>query len=297
MSEQGPGSRFQDPTPPRHDSAGGHVAGAFGPQGGYNFQQPGAAPYGDADPYSPGDKPMQPARNNEMNDFFFWAAMCIVIGSLLGGTCLFFSMKAVEFLQLTYLMVFGAALAIMDTPVLKSIKFVGMSKLYIGKHFSLITRVTGKGVVLIFMGSALFMTIWDTLESGFMRFLAALLCLFPVCIGFTAVVVGFFKSTRLDKARKQMQHIVDHEGLHQFARHEGGLSMEAFNDLCQTHSGIKFERLDLQLIFNALSSNPAWRAQVAASTQPRQGYGYAGEAPLLPKEDVVAWAKGGFVFL
>lgn len=45
-----------------------------------------------------------------------------VIGSLLGGTCLFFSMKAVEFLQLTYLMVFGAALAIMDTPVLKSIK-------------------------------------------------------------------------------------------------------------------------------------------------------------------------------
>lgn len=39
--------------------------------------------------------------------------------------------------------------------------------------------------------------------------------------------------------------------------------------------------------FGGVARDPL-RGQVAASTQPRQGYGYAGEAPLLPKEELAA---------
>jgi len=237
--------------------------------------------------------------SNHMNDVFFAAACCIVLGSCISGTCLFFSLELADFMQMTYLMVFGSILAILDTPFLKTIKMITEAKMYIGKYIQFVTRVTGKGITLVFLGSALFMTMWDNLEGGFLEFLAVVLCFFPTVVGFCSIIIGILKSAKLDKARRQLQMVIDQRYDH-FAQTyrgpTGGLTMAEFNMLTMENGGFKFETLDLKLIFNALVSNPTWRAQAQPSNN-ASGYQTASEEMKIPKQDLLDWCKGGMVFL
>lgn len=59
----------------------------------------------------------------------------------------------------------------------------------------------GKGIAFLFLGCALFSTMVDNLESSTLKFLAFLLCLIPVVVGVAALVIGFIKSHKLNKAR------------------------------------------------------------------------------------------------
>jgi len=314
---QNSGYGYQDQGPPMSGGYGGGAGGyspqgSYGPQGGNYGPQggnygpppggagynpgggyPAAAGYGDAN-YAM--KAM--SSSNHMNDIFFAAACCIILGATIGGTCLFFSWEPVDWIQMTYLMVFGGILAVLDTPFLKTMKIVTEAKMYIGKYIQFVTRVTGKGVTLVFLGSALFMNMWDNLEGGFMMFLAVVLCVFPTIVGFCSIVIGVLKSSKLDKARRQLQMVIDQRYDH-FAQTyrgpQGGLTMTEFNMLTMENGGFKFETLDLKLIFNALVSNPMWRAQ----NQPNQsgGYNNVNEEMKIPKQDLLDWCKGGMVFL
>jgi len=308
---------YQDQGPPMsggYQQGGGYSPqGSYGPQGGGGFGPPGASygPPGGGPGYNPGGgypaaagygeqnfamKAM--SSSNHMNDMFFYAACCIVLGSSIGGTCLFFQLEVVDFLLMTYLMVFGGILAILDTPFLKTIKMVTEAKMYVGKYVQFVTRVTGKGVTLVFLGSSLFMTMWDNLEGGFFMFLAVVLCSFPTLVGFCSIVIGILKSSKLDKARRQLQMVIDQRYDHfaqTFRGPQGGLTMSEFNMLTMENGGFKFETLDLKLIFNALVSNPTWRMQA----QPNQsgGYNNVNEEMKIPKQDLLDWCKGGMVFL
>merc|ERR1719350_1714593 len=112
------------------------------------------------------------------------------------------------------------------------------------------------------------MTMWDNLEGKFMKFLAVMLCIFPVLVGFCSVIIGLLKSSKLDKARRQLELVID-TSYDRFAQTyrgpQGGLTMAEFNGLTMENGGFKFETLDLKLIFNALVSNPMWKAQASLS--------------------------------
>mmetsp|Transcript_23817 Transcript_23817/g.51982 ORF Transcript_23817/g.51982 Transcript_23817/m.51982 type:complete len:314 (-) Transcript_23817:92-1033(-) len=240
------------------------------------------------------------AGNNHMSDVFFAASCCIITGSLLSAGYLLLEFNVVDLLQVLYLGGFGFVLAVLDTPWLRTIKAVMDAKTVVGKYMQFVTRVTFRGVTLIFLSSALFMTMWDNLKGGLYNFLAVVLCLFPTLVGFGSVVIGLLKSQKLDKARRQLQG--DIEGcFNRFAVSSrgptGGLTMDEFNMMTKNNGSFNFEKLDLKLIFNALISNPSWRGQLASTNQTQGGYSSVDHEFRLSKQDLVEWVNNGMVFL
>jgi len=231
---------------------------------------------------------------------FFMAAVSVMLGAFVGAICLFFSFELVDFLEMSYLFIFGGVLALMDTPCFKAMKTVKDHREYFSKYVNLLTRVTGKGITFLFLGTSLFSSMWDNLEGAGLEFLAFVLCLLPVLVGLAALVIGFIKSSKLNRARAQMVQAETDLAMiyNQYARtypgEQGGLIMLEFNDLTNKFAGIKWEDADLKLIFNALVSNPAWRpSNVSAQSQ----YGQTVEMAKIPREDLVAWVRGGMVWL
>lgn len=313
MSSSGYGYNNQADNAPLMSNGGYGPQGSYPPSGGYGHPggPPGNPPQGGQYP-PPGsqyDAPptnyQQPYQDNSsyasqtnntfasmaaggnMNDVFFAAAVSIMVCGLCSGMVYLFSLRMFDFLALTYLTTFGAVLGVLDTPFFKTIKFVVESKTYIGKYVQFVTRVTGKGVAFIFLASMLFMTVWENCDHLFFQFMVVLLCLFPAVVGGFAIGIGVLKSNKLDKARRQLQ-------LYNWPN--GGLTMSEFNVLTMENGGFKFQSLDLKLIFNALVSNPSWRVQASAAQTQQGGYSNAEEVRI-PKQDLLDWTNGGFVFL
>lgn len=236
------------------------------------------------DQYPPGQYPQSGNASlrgmqttTSMNLVFFGAAGCVMFAACIAGIALLYSLELVDFLQMCYLFMFGAVLAVLDTPFFKTIKAMGDLKMYIGKYVNLLTRVTGKGVTFVFVGSALFSAMWDNLEGGFMLFLSVVLCAFPTAVGFIAIVIGIMKSQKLSKARKHVAMGALEQRYDQWAQTyrgaTGGLTPAEFNGLTMENGGFKWEDADLKLIFNALVSNPAWRINSASQYQGGKNFG------------------------
>jgi len=239
--------------------------------------------------------------NGNINDIFFAAACSLIVSAVVTWIIFLFEFKVIDFIALTYLLFFGCVLAVLDTPVFKAIRGVMEAKMYIGKYIQLLTRVTGKGVVFIFLGSFQFITMWDNLQGGFFEFMAVVLCFFPIIVGGVAIVLGILKSKKLDKARRQLMVVID-QRYDQFARTfpgpNGGLTMNEFNMLTLENGGFRFQSLDLKLIFNALVTNPSWRMQASVTAAAGgQGYTNPNQEVKIPKQDMLDWCKGGFVCL
>merc|ERR1712050_677533 len=139
----------------------------------------------------------------------------------------------------------------------------------------------------------------DNMESPAMRFFAVVLCLFPTGVGVIAIVIGIMKSQKLSKARKHIAMSALDQRYDQWANTYrgamGGLTPAEFNGLTMENGGFKWEDADLKLIFNALVSNPAWR--INSPAQYNAGGATTGEDPKIPKEDLMAWVRGGVVWL
>eukprot|EP00439_Symbiodinium_sp_Y106_P037025 s2412_g4.t1 len=284
----------------------GPPAGHAPPQGPYGgYGQVGNMPHAQGQPGAQQAQPQKGALGFAMNpdwsQYFFAASCSIMLGSFIGGLCLFFSFELVDFLETCYLMLFGGVLALMDTPCFKTMKTVKDHREYFSKYIGILTRVTGKGIAFLFLGCSLFSTLWDNLESTFMKFLAFVLCVLPMLVGVAALVIGFIKSQKLNKAREALaSQISDSIGTlyDQYARTypglHGGLTMVEFGDLTDKLAGFKWEDTDLKLIFNALVSNPAWRANAT-------GFGSHGGQTIdlarIPREDLLGWVRGGIVWL
>mmetsp|Transcript_39384 Transcript_39384/g.89530 ORF Transcript_39384/g.89530 Transcript_39384/m.89530 type:complete len:309 (-) Transcript_39384:173-1099(-) len=297
-----------------HNSQGGYgysneyqqqplVQGGYGgyqQQGGYPPQQ-GGYPQQGAYPQQPNAaNSLRSQTTTSMNLVFFAAACCVMVGSFIGGINLFFKFELVDFLGCCYLFIFGAILAVLDTPFFKTIKAMGDLKMYIGKYIEFLTRVTFKGVTFMFLGSSFFATMWDNNPGDFfMRFLAVVLGLVPFAVGCVALVIGVMKSQKLEKARRHLEMSNIDQRYDQWAQtyrgQLGGLTPTEFNGLTMENGGFKWEEPDLKLIFQALVKNPSWKINAAAQTN--AGGRVPSDEPKIPKEDLLEWVKGGLVLL
>jgi len=241
---------------------------------------------------------------SRMNLVFFAGACCLIVGSFIGFCIAFFRPQFVDVIEMAYIFMFGVILAVLDTPFFKTIKAMGDFKMYIGKYINILTRVTGKGLAFLFLGSDLFCVLWelgaDDSNSSHVaiKVFAVLACFIPVVVGLAAIVIGIMKSWKLQKARKHIEMAATLEQRYDtwaqtYRDAQGGLTPLEFNQLTMDNGGFKWEDADLKLIFNALVSNPAWRIN-ATSTQ---GGRSSADEPKIPKEDLMSWVKGGMVFL
>eukprot|EP00933_Yihiella_yeosuensis_P050365 TRINITY_DN4816_c0_g4_i1.p1 TRINITY_DN4816_c0_g4~~TRINITY_DN4816_c0_g4_i1.p1 ORF type:complete len:320 (-),score=62.52 TRINITY_DN4816_c0_g4_i1:70-948(-) len=275
------------PAPTASGTGGGYSANAY--------IQGGGVPYG-APPLT------KVGSVSDWSILFFVAALCVILGGIISAVDLLFSLQWIDFIEMCYMILFAGVLAIMDTPGFKNMKTVADHRMYFSKYVHILTRLTGKGLCLLFLGCVLFAGMWDNLDGGFLLFLAIVLCAPPTLIGLAASMIGFMKSWKLNKVR---QSILEEQGsglaqtFQQFARDfpQAGLTQREFNDLCRQR-GPMWEDGDLKLIFNALVSNPAWRSnhQMAAG-QPGAAPGSGIEWAKLPVQDFMAWVQGGWVWL
>jgi len=247
-----------------------------GPPGGYapvgGPPPPGPGGYGQGPPPGYGQPPGAPGSNlpnpsyrmssttSPMHLLWFAAACSVMLGALMSFLSELFSWEWVDALESGYLFLFGCLLAVLHTPLFNQVAIVSDLRSGIFKYIAALQRVTGKGLAYIFVGCALWSSMFANVEGGFLLFFGGLIGLFVVIIGVISVVLAFSKSQSLDKVRQEfrqepasLKQIYD---MHAKMNPAVGLTKEEFKKMTPFARGVSFEQSDIELIFNALSSHP-----------------------------------------
>merc|ERR1719506_3532145 len=85
---------------------------------------------------------------------------------------------------------------VLDAPL--NFKLLISFKQDIHKYAKFLTRLTGRGVWYIFMGTMTFATLW---ENNISPFLAVVLGFFVFGVGVASTAIGVIKSRKLEKVR------------------------------------------------------------------------------------------------
>jgi len=223
-----------------------------------------------------------------MGTIWFLAACCVMLAALIGAVdTLFLSFQWVDAVTFCYMFSFGGLLALLDIPMCTQVKIVQEMQLAMGTYIHILTRTTGKGLFLIFLGCSLWAALLANLKRGPWLFVAAALGLLAVVVGLYSLLLGAVKSSRLEKLRRTLRG--EGVALHAYAKHaksqpHAGLTYQEFNQLARDEgadaSGDLKKDLatgDILLIFNALSSHPRREA--------------------ISHRDLERWAAGRMVFL
>lgn len=236
-----------------------------------------------------------------MTTAFFAAACLIVLNCFLGGWELIFNGSLVDWMNLCYICIAGMVLAICDTPFYPNFKFREDVKLFVCKYINILTRVTGKGATFIFLGSALLSAMWANESGGFVKFCAVIGNIFVIGLGGVTVVVGVMKSQKLLKAKTLLYNNNFETVYDQVMRKAtggqapppgAGMTSVQFKDMCQEYGGQVFEEMDIKGIWQALSTQTAWRPR---NQQNNQG---SNDMIKFSKEDLQAWVYDkGFTLL
>lgn len=227
--------------------------------GGYPQAAPGAYPGSPAPPGGPASYTRM-SSTNPMNLIWFAAACSVMIGASISCITMLFSLEWVDALQMAYLFVFGLLLAVLDTPLFNQVAIVSELRTAIGKYIAVLQRVTGKGAAYIFLGCAMWSSMYANFTGGVMLFLAVLIGLFVVLIGSFSMAIAILKSRNLNlvrlELRKEQGSLKQMYDMHAKMNPMAGITQEEFKKMTPYARGVSFEAPDIKLIFNALSSNP-----------------------------------------
>lgn len=195
-----------------------------------------------------------------MNLIWFAAACSVMIGACISCVTLLFSLEWVDALEMAYFFIFGMLLAILDTPLFTTVAIVTELRNAIGKYIAILQRVTGKGAAYIFLGSALWSSMFANVEGGFMKFLSVMIGLFVILIGSFSLAIAILKSRNLNlvrlELRKEPMSLKQMYDMHAKMNPMAGITQEEFKKMTPYARGVSFEAPDIKLIFNALSTNP-----------------------------------------
>lgn len=196
--------------------------------------------------------------NMKMNLLWFGAACAVMFGGLIGALDLLFTTFApLDFLDEVYLLLFGAIMFVIDAPL--NFKVIREAKDVVHKYCKFLTRLTGRGVWFIFLGTMTFATLW---ENSISSFLAVVLGLFVFAVGVFSTTFGYVKSRKLERVRFQVFQNKQSGKLRQlydaFAKTAPslGLTRQEFNDLSSQLKGVSFDPDEIACIFNALTNGP-----------------------------------------
>merc|ERR1740130_256880 len=125
---------------------------------------------------------------------WFAAACCIILGGFLGALILLFQFELIDFIEQMYILLFGIVLAILDTPVMGNHGLVLEVQQTVARQCNLLTRVTGKGVVYLFVGSLIWASWLNNMVTGFSIFIAVIFGIVVCAVGVFSTMVGIKKS-------------------------------------------------------------------------------------------------------
>jgi len=213
---------------------------------------------------------------------WFFAALCVITGSVISCASEIISLEWIDALEMAYLFFFGILLAVVDTPLFTSVALVTHVHQTVNRFIAILTRVTGKGVVYMFLGCTLFSSMWSNLEGALMLFLAFFLGITIFLVGMISVLLGFMKSRNLNQVRsalnKEPQLLP--QKYSQFARTNPntGLTPDEFEKLSiSLPQQVRFEGNDMKFVFGGLSTDPS--------------------RMFISLDDLTQWVTGGMIFI
>jgi hypothetical protein len=240
-----------------------------------------------------------------MKKVFFVGAIYVTVQAVLGSITLIFTFQWVDAVNMAYLFGLGIVMAIVDIPqgIPITLPLVKDMTRWIGKYANILTRFTGKGLCYIFSGSTLLASLcnnfkWElsTSVSTFLYFVAALMDFAVILVGLYSLLQGCFQSEKLRKAQENLlkQNVLEREWT-RFAPDRNGMTKPGFQSLVSQYgNGVQFEDYQLNIIFEALGSTPAWRQPTADSTVPSNSLP---PEPTLTLEELTYWVKGPKVWI
>eukprot|EP00747_Dinoflagellata_sp_TGD_P166681 gnl/TRDRNA2_/TRDRNA2_189842_c0_seq1.p1 gnl/TRDRNA2_/TRDRNA2_189842_c0~~gnl/TRDRNA2_/TRDRNA2_189842_c0_seq1.p1 ORF type:complete len:262 (+),score=44.28 gnl/TRDRNA2_/TRDRNA2_189842_c0_seq1:107-892(+) len=254
------------------------------PMGGNPEQQP-MMEQGYAGQPGGGPQKMPAATTSSMNLMWFGAACCVMVGGFLGCFILLFQFQLIDTICQVYIFFFGGVLAVLETPFFKAIKIVPDLQRAIHNQCHALTRVTGKGICFLFVGSLLWASWFNNMSTGFAETIAVLLGLVICGVGIFSTLVGVKKSYDINTVRihfkkdgpQMVPQAVDaiYQRYAQVSQY--GLTPAEFGTMVRDIRGSAFESADLNLIYNALSGHP--------------------RKDFISRDDLYSWANGSFVLL
>jgi len=207
--------------------------------------------------------------DKKLNMLLFGAACIVVLSGALALVSFLLEPWAVfDIMNEVFLVVFGAVLFVLHAPL--NFKWIMDYKAGISKYCRLLTRFTGLGMYLLFLGCLLFNCLWNEDVS----YLFAVLFTLYVCgLGVFALFFGSVKTLKLDRVRREVLAKVavgnggngaDKEAVLAFAsgftsEHRGSaLTKGDFQDMCASlPSKITFINSDLALVFKSIGAEQA----------------------------------------
>lgn len=211
---------------------------------------------------------------------WFGASLCVMTGAVISFVNFVVSLQWVDGLEMAYLFFFGLLLATIDTPLCPTFQFVSTIRQGVHRFVALLTRMTGKGVVYMFLGCTLCSAMWSNTKDAFLLLLAVILGSLIFAAGLISVFLGICKSVNLNHVRIELQK---HQNAGQMydthAKTNPGMGMtkEEFNKMAQYLRGVSFEGTDLNFVMNCLSTDP--------------------NRQFLTRLDIEDWAQQGMVFV
>lgn len=192
---------------------------------------------------------------NPMSFVWFVTGVLLIPGCLLVLKNVIYECQMFRSVQLIFLLLMGAMVAIVDAPAKLQISFVRDIQENFVKYCAVVSRVTGKGLTLTFAGSALWSSLFTNVEDTAVLFLGGVFSLPALIVGIGTFGYGMMKSWHLHNARTmlndadvQLDEHWDKVGRKDVIGKPGFSSL-----LNQSANGLHFDDEDLTLIFRALS--------------------------------------------
>ncbi|KAL8445691.1 hypothetical protein Emed_005455 [Eimeria media] len=199
--------------------------------------------------------------NCRYQTLFFCAAMTVVGAGVIGFLTSLAAFELASLIVSAFLVVFGFLLMLLDVP--GSPRWAGRYRSLVRKHFRFLTRLTGKSLFVVFLGSLLSLTLWPSKRGGSgLVFLSVTMSFFVVGVALVGLLIAIRKSLRLEKVRKSVLlaakgHFGDAYRKYAMTDPAHGLQFEEFNRLCADHTAgrLQFDITDLGIIYNALDEH------------------------------------------
>jgi len=180
---------------------------------------------------------------------FFTAAICVLVTSVIAFLCMLFSFVWAPFshLSVIFLLILSIVMIVLDAPLPQNDK-LDMVRVRVYKYLLFMTRFTGRGIWYAFLGTEVWVVLWDNDLVGWLKWLAIPLGVYPVLLGIGSGLYGLMLSRKLNSVRKA---IMDHPPPPQC--NERGFDKSAFSDLCMSANQTRFTDDELDYVINGLS--------------------------------------------
>eukprot|EP00392_Amoebophrya_sp_AT5.2_P010000 g10031.t1 len=173
------------------------------------------------------------------------AMVCAVLATLWFIIVPFeFLVFPIDFVNELYLFAGGAVIAVLDAPL--NFRWVVRSKITISKYCRLLTRITGRGLYLLFLSGQAFSCMYS---EDISRTLGIIVALYVGSVGLITLVIGLVKTKNLNTLRVGLQ------------KRGAATDAKQLQQFCSENRGTRITQNEFVEMSNAIDSSLKWTAK------------------------------------